>query len=74
MASNFIQWRVVGEAYKEIFDNEPEARRAYGKQRNLIRQEEAGRCELFGRTAPTSSWVMLQEFELGVDDDSEDDE
>lgn len=71
MATNYIQWRVIAEAYKEIFDNEPEARRAYGKQRNLIKEEEEGRCELQGRTSHSNSWVMLQEFELG-DNDTDD--
>lgn len=59
------QWRVVAEGYKEIFDNEPEARRAYGKQRNSIRQEEEGRCELFVRENIKSAWILLQEFQLG---------
>jgi hypothetical protein len=74
MATNYIQWRVIAEAYKEIFDNEPEARRAYGKQRNLIKEEEEGRCELQGRTSHSTNWVMLQEFELGDNDTDADDE
>lgn len=68
------QWRVVAADYKEIFDNEPEARRSYGKQRNLIRQEEEGRCELYERDNLKSAWVLLQEFQLGADEEDEGDE
>ena len=60
------QWRVVAANYKEIFDNEPEARRAYGKQRNFIRQKEEGMCELYERDNLKSAWVLLQEFQLEV--------
>jgi len=70
--NNYIQWRVVADSYREIFDNEPEARRAYGKQRNIIKDEEEGRCELQGRTTHTTAWIMLQEFELGDDDTNTD--
>jgi hypothetical protein len=71
MAENLKQWRVVGESYREMFDNEPEARRAYGKQRNLIKEQEEGRCELYGRTSITSDWILLQEFELGEEEEGD---
>jgi len=71
MAENLKQWRVVGESYREMFDNEPEARRAYGKQRNLIKGQEEGRCELYGRTSITSDWILLQEFELGEEEEGD---
>lgn len=69
--ANLKQWRVVGENYREMFDNEPEARRAYGKQRNMIKENEEGRCELYGRTSITSEWILLQEFELGEGESEE---
>jgi hypothetical protein len=65
------QWRVISADYKEIFDNEPEARRAYGKQRNAIRAEEEGRCELLERENIKSQWLLLQEFQLGLDEEEE---
>jgi hypothetical protein len=37
----------------------------------LIKEEEEGRCELYGRTSITSEWILLQEFELGEGESEE---
>jgi hypothetical protein len=64
------QWRVIrGKNYAEIFDNEPEARRAYGKQRNLIRDEGNGHCELYERDNTKAAWIQIQEFKISEDEE-----
>lgn len=73
MGTNYIQWRVTGDDYKEIFDNETEARRAYGRVRKEVREEEEGRAELYGRSSHEGKWILLQEFELGATDEDDDD-
>lgn len=64
MDTNYTQWRVTGNNYKEIFDNVTEARRAYGRVRKKVRKEEEGRAELYGKTSHEGKWILLQEFEL----------
>ena len=70
----YMQWRVCSDDYKEIIDNEGEARRCYGRIRKEIKDEEEGRVELFGRSSYEGTWILLQEFELGIDEDEDEDE
>jgi hypothetical protein len=72
--SKYIQFRVVSDEYREIFDKEDVARRAYGKQKIAIREEEEGLVELFARTSHDGSWILIQEFQLGSGEDEDEDE
>ena len=72
--NKYIQFRVVSDEYREIFDQEAVARRAYGKQKQEIREEEEGLVELFARSSHDGAWILIQEFQLGADDDDDEDE
>ncbi len=72
--SKYIQFRIVSDDYREIFDTEAVARRAYGKQKQAIKEEDEGLVELFARTSHDGSWILIQEFQLGADEDEDEDE
>ena len=72
--SKYIQFRVVSDEYREIFDKEDVARRAYGKQKIAIREEEEGLVELYARSSHDGAWILIQEFQLGPDDEDEDED
>jgi hypothetical protein len=68
----FMQWRIVSESYKKMFDNETEARRAYGKLSKEITEEGEGSVEMFAREEYGGEWTLVQEFILGDQDEDED--
>jgi hypothetical protein len=67
-----IQWKVVSEDLTDTYDNLPACKRAYGKIKADINDNESGWVQMFGREDYKDKWQMLQEFRLNMED--EDDE
>jgi len=71
------QWRVTSEGYLKTFSNIEPAKRQFGKICAQIEADEEGFVTLEYRPAATTKkaeeWLAVEEFELGMDDNEEDD-
>jgi len=67
----YTQWKVKAEGYVKTFDNEPAARRQYGKLSAVIEEEGEGWVEFFARSSKGGEWNLEQEFRLGIQDEEE---
>lgn len=62
------QWLLKAENYHEILDNEPEAKRRYGKLRKKIIENNIGYCKIFSKYIEDENWILLQEFKILKED------
>ena len=67
----YTQWKVKADSYTKTFDNEPAARRQYGKISAEIEEEGEGYVEFFARSTKGGEWNLEQEFRLGEQDENE---
>jgi len=72
----FKQWKVKSETLIKTFDNEPQARRQYGKYMSEVEENEEGYTELYARENLNDSWTLIQECRMGdaLNDDENEDE
>jgi len=69
----FIQWKVKSVGYTDTFDNEPAARRDYGKLKAEIKEENEGWVEFYARETLKANWELQQEFRLNEEEEGDDD-
>lgn len=69
----YIQWKVKADSLVKTFDNEPQARRQYGKFMNDVEDNEEGFVELYARENFKDSWTLIQECRI-VDEEDESEE
>lgn len=67
-------FKVVADGYRETFDSEQMAKRAFGIIKKEIKDDGEGYVELHFRETKNAEWELLQEFVLESDDDDDQDD
>lgn len=72
----YIQWKVKSDTIVKTFDNEPQARRQYGRYMAEVEENEDGFTELYARENLNDSWTLIQECRMGdaLNEDEEDED
>jgi hypothetical protein len=67
-------FKVVADGYRETFDSEQMAKRAFGIIKKEIKDDGDGYVELYFRKTEDAEWKLLQEFVLESEDEDEDED